>query len=600
MNLYNTGNADLVWSMRFARVENILSTNLPCWNRQSLGQTWQVSTNRAASAPYALYSHLTSGAAPGSPLHATITMPPVLIGPNATLSFKYWINSELYIGKRAFDAGIVEYSKDNGVTYQQLNGPYTHTLYAWSASPWPNNTPCLAGNGSEGWRTITFDLLKEYPEMNGFQGRTLLFRFHYGADDNTDYEGWYIDDVTVSPIQWQNGFYHSIDASYNYTVAAGDYKRILWFNMPSSMDVRNDNMTVFLQSNDPVNPLFSFYWQLKIRDYPLLSGLSAAQSTKGDGLVSLSAGVADNDGEPVELAWQWSPDNGKSWNTAALTNALTSVGTVSPVATNGCLTGITTLTNAVRITNQLSAYWASRIASPPLTASTQMLFRVTATNGYFGKTYTSARMTVDNVPPSFLPGTLALAPLSTVGPYVLTTNLLTLTWPAATDTPSTGALTYRLTSSSGVTNLLSQTATALAVSNRLDTLHAYQVVALDAFGNASTPLSASSLVLDPRTDYDCDGMINADEETAGTSATDSNLCFRVSTVAATPDPGLLTLAWNSAAGRRYTVESTPTLLPPAWQPVPGFVDIPGTGAPIALDLPVSGPSLFFRILVRKP
>ncbi|MEI7902489.1 MAG: hypothetical protein WCK89_19745, partial [bacterium] len=601
MNLYNTGNADLVWTMRFARVESLLSTNLPCWDQQSLGQAWQVSTNRSASAPYALFSHLVSGAIKNVPVRSSITMPPVLIGQGATLSFNYWIHSEVYNSTtRAFDGGIIEYSKDDGATYQQLKGPYTHTIYGWAASPWPEGTPCLAGNGSEGWRTAAFDLLKEYPEMNGFQGRTLSFRFHYGGDENTDNEGWYIDDVTVMPLMWQNGFSHSIEPAYTYTVAAGDYKRILWCNLPASMDVRDDNLTILLLSNDPVNPLFSFYWQIKIRDYPLLPGLRAAQTTTGDGLVSLATGVYDADGEPVGLAVQWSPDNGKSCKAAALTNILTSAGALSPVALDGCIIGLPTTTNAVHLTNLLNATWSSRLITPPLTVNTQVLFRVTATNGYFGQTCTTARLTVDNVPPSFLPGTLALAPLSTVGPYALTANLLTLTWPAATDTPASNTLAYRLSSSLGTTSLLSQTSASLAVPDQLDTLHAYQVVALDPAGNASPPLVVSSLVLNAGSDYDGDGMITADEEIAGTSAIDPNLCFKVNLTAPAAKPGLLTLSWQSALGRRYTVEATPTLLPPAWQPVPGLVDIPGTDTLLAIELPGSPTSCFFRLRVRKP
>ena len=601
MNLYNTGNADLVWTMRFARVESILETNLPCWDRRSLGQAWQASTNRSASAPYALFSHLVSGAVKNAPVRSSVTMPPVLIGQAATLSFKYWMHSEPYLSTtRTFDGGIVEFSIDGGATFQQLKGPYTHTIYGWTASPWPDGTPCLAGNGAEGWRTITFDLLKEYPEMNGFRDRVIYFRFHYGGDDNTDNEGWYIDDITVMPLQWQQGFSHNLESTYNYTVAAGDYKRILWCNLPASMALRDDNLTVFLASNDPVTPLFGFYWQLKIRDYPRLPGFTAAQTAAGDGLVSLAAGVYDCDGEPVALAVQWSPDSGRTWSAAALSDVLTSAGTVPPVAADGLVAGLPTLTNAVHITNLFSAAWSSRLVDPPLTVNTQVVFRVTATNGYFGKTFTTARLTVDNVPPSFLPGTLALAPLSTVGPYALTTNLLALSWPAAVDTPSAGSLSYRLSTSFGSTNILSQTSTSLAVSNRLDATHTYQVVALDPAGNASAPLTVTLLVLDAPGDYDGDGMTTADEETAGTLATDPTQRFIVTLQPLSGKPGMLTLSWNSSAGRRYAIEATPTLLPPAWQPLPGCADIPGTGAPLDILLPDGQPSQFFRLRVYNP
>ena len=599
MNLFNTGNADLVWTLRYARVESILDTALPCWNRVSLGQAWEVSTNRFTSAPYALHSRLVSNSAVTAPVRATITMPPLLIGACATLSFKYWIHSEPFSATRAFDGGIVEYSKDNGATFEQLKGPYTSTIYGWDASPWTNGTPCFAGYGTEGWRTATFDLTKEYPAENGFQGRTLVFRFHYGADNNTDNEGWYIDDVTVMPLLNQIGFSNNLESYYNYTIPAGTYKRILWYSQPTTMTVRNDNLTVFILSNDPVNPSFSFFWSLKVRDYPLLPNLYAAQSTSGDGRVRLSTGVADCDGEPVNLAFDWSSDNGKSWLPAALTNVLASTGTVSLATAKGTLTNLLTAWSGTRVTNQLSATWESRAVAPPVTVCTQTLFRVTATNGYFGKSYTTPRFIVDNVPPIFLPGALTASQHSSVGPYAITTNLLNLAWPAATDTPSSSALTYRLTLFPSGTNTLSQTNAALAVSNRLDRVHTYSVTAYDPAGNASATLTLSLLVLDACGDYDHDGMTTADEEIAGTSATDAHDRFTVS-MPPSGKTGIRSLSWPSVTGRRYTIEATPSLLPPAWQPLPAYTDIPGTGVPLTIDLPSNLSSQFFRLRARIP
>jgi len=600
MNLFNTGNSDLVWTMRFARVESIVDPALPCWNRISLGQAWEVSTNRFTSASYALHSRLVSNSAVTAPVRATITMPPLLIGPNATLSFKYWIHSEPYQSTtRAFDGGIVEFSKDNGITFAQLKGPYTHTIYGWDASPWTNGTPCFAGYGTEGWRTATFDFTKEYPEENGFQGRNLVFRFHYGADNNVDNEGWYVDDVTVMPLEYQNGFSHNIESTYNYTIAAGNYKRILWYNQPNTMTVRDDNLTVFIFSNDPVNPVYSFFWGVKIRDYPFLPNLSAVQSSAGDGRVRLTTGIADQDGEPVNIGVDWSSDNGKTWLPTALTNVLSATGTVAFATANGMLTNLLTASGGTHITNQLSAIWESRAVALPIAVCTQTLFRLTATNGYFGKSYVTPRFTVDNVPPMFLAGALTLSPLSSIGLYAVTTNLLNLAWPAATDAPSTGAITYRLADLSAATNIVSQTNATLSVSNRLDRTHTYSVTAYDPAGNASEALSVTMLVLDACGDYDHDGLTTAAEEIAGTLATDAHDRFTVAISPLVGKAGLLSLSWPSVAGRLYTVEATATLLPPAWHSLPSCTDIPGTGATLNLHLFNNQESQFFRLRVRK-
>ncbi len=598
MNLHNTGNAPLEWSLRFARDESITTTNLLHWDWRSLGQAWQVSTNRSVSPPYALHAVLVSRRLPNTPERATITLPPSLIGANARFSFNYWIHSEVESrhSTRTFDGGIVEISADGGTTFEQLRGTYTHTIYGWACSPWPDGTPCFAGNGTEGWRTATFDLAALYPEQNGFAGRTLLFRFHYGGDNNTDREGWYIDDITLTPLLAHPAFAPDVAINTPYSTSGGYLARINWGTFPAGMTLRDDTIRVFIDSNDPVTPHAFFDWQLAIRDFPRLTAFTAAQSTDGDGLVYLAANVADDDGEPVSLAFQWSADGGAHWQTAALTNLTADFGAPLPFVPDDAVPGLPTATNRVNVTNTLAAVWPTHDVLPPPAVTTQALLRVTADNGYFQSAFTSAWFTVDNAPPSFLPGVLAFAPLSAIGTYAITTNDLTVSWPAAVDNPATN-LTYQLSCAAATAEVTTVSAT-LCLTNALDREHLFRVVAIDPAGNRSQPLEAFLLVLDADGDIDADGMTSADEEIAGTDATDPTDRLAVS-FSRTPQ-GTLVLVWNGVAGRLYTVETSPTLQPPAWQPLPGCIDMPGTGAPLVVDPPVDAPSAFFRIKVRVP
>ena len=105
-------------------------------------------------------------------------------------------------------------------------------------------------------------------------------------------------------------------------------------------------------------------------------------------------------------------------------------------------------------------------------------------------------------------------------------------------------------------------------------------------------------MLDAAGDIDADGMTAAAEETAGTDATDA--ADRLAASLARTPQGTLALAWTGAVGRLYTVETSSTLQPAAWQPLPGSIDLPGTGAPLAVELPADAPSAFFRIKVRLP
>lgn len=600
MDVSNAGNDDLVWTMRLARVESVLDPDLRCWNRTSIGQRWTASTNRYASPPYSLHSTLTScGLSSGPAVHATISLPPLLLGTNAVLTFHSWIRSEVDSTEpdRAFDGGLVEYSTDGGATFRQLDGPYTHTIYGWTHSPWTNGTPCFAGAGTSGWQNITFDLASVCPEENGFFGQNVIFRFHYAGDNNTDWEGWYIDDVTVSPLLSRDGFTNDLGSACTGLLAASAVTPVHWVNRPSEASARDDNVSVLFLSNDPANPVYYFYWNLKIRDAPRLPGFSAVQSADGDGLVSLASGVFDEDGEPVNLAVQWSPDNGQTWQDAALTNLAAAFGGVPTQTLSGVIDDLPTSQDTRPTTNRLSGSWASRATVPPVTVNTQVVFRITATNGYYGTVLATGPVTVDNVAPVFQSGTLTGSPMSSLGDYALTSDGLTLSWPVATDTPSTNLL-YRLTDD-GAAHVFSTASGTLSLSNRLDAVHSFQVVALDPAGNASGPLDTTLLVLDALADFDGDGMTSADEETAGTCATNAADRLAAALSPVTTD-GSLRLSWTGETGRLYTVETTPTLSPPDWQPLPGGADLAGAGEPLTLALPTTNSASFFRIRVRLP
>ena len=60
--------------------------------------------------------------------------------------------------------------------------------------------------------------------------------------------------------------------------------------------------------------------------------------------------------------------------------------------------------------------------------------------------------------------------------------------------------------------------------------------------------------------------------------------------------GTLTLAWPSVPGALYRVQYKDDLATPAWAALGN--DIPGTGAPVSLDLDLStSPQRFYRVMV---
>ena len=63
--------------------------------------------------------------------------------------------------------------------------------------------------------------------------------------------------------------------------------------------------------------------------------------------------------------------------------------------------------------------------------------------------------------------------------------------------------------------------------------------------------------------------------------------------------GTLSLTWPGVAAARYTIESTPSLNPPAWSPRPPHTNFPGLDAPMTRSIAVDGVGMeFFRVKVE--
>ncbi|MBP5321683.1 MAG: hypothetical protein J6334_11910 [Kiritimatiellae bacterium] len=605
--LFNIGNRPLTGSVTFAAEDPITPERLREWDLTSVEQPWLLSTNRFASPPYALHAQLTSDIQLAQSTHASITLAPCTPGSKAVLSFDHWIQGEndTLNPRRAFDGGIVEYSVDGGETYHLLNGPYTHTIYGWECSPWPDGTPCFSGTGEEGWRHVVFDLAEAVPELNGFAGQTVRFRFHMGGDNNTDNEGWYIDNIRVSPLAGDLPV--SVEPESGFAVNAGDYLPLLLNLFPQRAIHRDQTLKIEIASNDPALPLTGFFWSFKLREEPSFS-LTAGQKEDGSGRMALAGSFSDRDGEPLTVSIHGTVDAGTNWMPIALTDLNASIQTNLPAtAPTGVIRDLATFTDAPA-TNLVTALWDSRTPLPALQTHTQLLFRVTADNGFFPRTVTFGPFVLDNEPPRFpQPPVWSCPDTPTEDGYVIlmpdTVAEPLITWLPAID--FSGVTTQRL---NAVITPMAAEEEPLTVELPPD-IGAYRftplgtdtrvivtLTARDRFGNESEALLSTFTLLAPTGDFDGDGFSNEAEVEAGTSPVNAKSRFSVG-FARDPATGLPALVWPSVPGRVYCVETTDSLLSATWRI---FADgVEGTGEPIILPLPVDRPAAFFRLRVRK-
>jgi len=141
------------------------------------------------------------GANAGFPSDTQFVSPPLPVSTTAPLSVSlnhaYALEG---VPGQFFDGGVIEVSINGGATWQDVsafgaNPGYNATLVATGSNPIAGR---MAFSGvSEGFPALA-PLTLNFGTL--FAGLTVQFRFRLGADDNTAFAGWLIDDIAVSGI----------------------------------------------------------------------------------------------------------------------------------------------------------------------------------------------------------------------------------------------------------------------------------------------------------------------------------------------------------------------------------------------------------------
>ena len=162
-------------------------------NSKSFTDDWHLETSRAYSGAYSWkhggpgfdnYSNSADGA---------LYTEPFVVPYDGELSFYHWIEAEDDANQMAWDGAVVMITPPGvlGVAGDQLfpEEGYTYSVIDNSASPFDPYIGCYSG--SQGWQQATFDL-------SSYANQLVQVVFRFGSDAYVSFEGWYVDDVSVT------------------------------------------------------------------------------------------------------------------------------------------------------------------------------------------------------------------------------------------------------------------------------------------------------------------------------------------------------------------------------------------------------------------
>lgn len=393
------GNVSVLWG----GFENDVESGAGAWAHSGSNDLWTVSAILSKSGSQSWYCGDTNTLVYASSMHATLDSTPFYVAPGAQLTFQHWIQCELdgqywrpgWKPNNCWDGGIVEISTNDGASFAQIApiGGYPNLISGYYASPWPDDTPCFAGNG-DAWSQPTFDL-------SAYTGSVAIIRFHFGSDDNTEETGWFIDDIVVSPtllpLPWLTLVSTNLIAPSLSTTALP----LATLNS-AGIPTGNREAVIRISGNTITNPITTLPVHLTVRSPATLSWYAAGQtSTNGTGQITLSNRLHDADGDTCQAAFEWSPSPGGIWSNACLTSVHSDNGLA-------VLTGIDTLplsnlltrSETALITNNITSLWNSQAIGNSISLSSNTLVRARTWDGIFWSNWvTSQPFMVDNETP---------------------------------------------------------------------------------------------------------------------------------------------------------------------------------------------------------
>jgi hypothetical protein len=211
---------------------------------------------------------------------------------------------------------------------------------------------------------------------------------------------------------------------------------------------------------------------------------------------------------------------------------------------------------------------------------------------------------IDATPPSAKTAVLRLS-LSSFGHYLIGSDSVTGTWSGFSDAGSGIAGYYFAPTNAGGTRQGTWTTNVQGVLTGLavNRTNAFYVWARDQLGWIGPATGVVFPVLSSGGAWDHDGILNSEEETAGTDASSASSLLRMGIRGDTsPTSREFILEWPGATNRHYSVSYSDHLGSGSdWSILPGCSNLAGiSGIMSCTDRTVSLPTRFYRIRVTTP
>lgn len=414
----NAGHTNLFWSLTGlgAGLRDDVEGGTNGWTHGGSNDVWHVSGRRAFSGGQAWYFGNEADGEYPDMASAWLLSPPIYLAEGSEFSYRQWLQTEEVLNpEQAWDGARVEISLDDGRSFSPIDpvGGYPYTMYGHSASAWPMGTPCFAGTG--GWERVAFDL-------SGFASQTVRLRLQFGSDGFIVGEGWYVDDLDVTPYGGGADWLEILTPGGGGEVAPGGFVAA-GLQVSTALVAPGDSRSgvVRLQSNDPLQP---------VRYIPLALHNSTrfiSVVPDGAGSVAPSGTVATVLGDTNRFLIQAAPYHHVS---QVLTGA-------TPVALPDRLsaTNLAWIVGDVPVTNTLAVNFAPNMATNGVPESwlvvnglTNAAFDVEALEDRDGDGHAAWKEFWAGTDPRVRSSVLALTHLSAVGDYasspIVVTNAL--------------------------------------------------------------------------------------------------------------------------------------------------------------------------------